>query len=84
VDAARIGAYSANVSALRDFVHLTLQPNRGRANRRSAASRRGPRHFISIAVKQSAVASNLLSHPRTRAFSPLTNPGPFPLADFVS
>jgi hypothetical protein len=27
VDAARIGAYSANVSALRDFVHLARQPN---------------------------------------------------------
>jgi ribosomal protein L13E len=27
VDAARIGAYSANVSALRDFVRLARQPN---------------------------------------------------------
>jgi len=27
VDAARIGAYSANVSALRAFVHLARQPN---------------------------------------------------------
>ena len=27
VDAARIGTYSANVSALRDFVHLARQPN---------------------------------------------------------
>jgi hypothetical protein len=27
VDAARIGAYSANVSALRDFVHLARQLN---------------------------------------------------------
>jgi hypothetical protein len=52
VDGARIGANSANVSALRDFVHLVRQPNWGPANRRSAASRLGPRHFISIAVKQ--------------------------------
>jgi hypothetical protein len=27
VDAARVGAYSANVSALRDFVHLARQPS---------------------------------------------------------
>ncbi len=27
VDAARVGGYSANVSALRDFVHLARQPN---------------------------------------------------------
>jgi hypothetical protein len=29
VDGARIGAYSANVSALRVFVHLARQPNWG-------------------------------------------------------
>ena len=27
VDAARVGGYGANVSALRDFVHLARQPN---------------------------------------------------------
>ncbi len=39
VDAARIGAYSANVSALRDFVRLARQLNSEPANKRSAASR---------------------------------------------
>jgi hypothetical protein len=34
VDAARIGVYSANVSALRDFVRFARQPNRGPASRR--------------------------------------------------
>jgi hypothetical protein len=33
VDGARIGAYSANVSALRDFVRSARQPNLGPANR---------------------------------------------------
>jgi hypothetical protein len=73
VDAARIGVYSANVSALRDFVRSARQRNSGEANRRSAASRPGPRHF-KIGVKQSAVASILLSPPDPR-FSPPDKPG---------
>jgi hypothetical protein len=44
VDAARIGEYSANVSALRDFVRSARQWNSGSANRRAAASWLGPRH----------------------------------------
>jgi hypothetical protein len=45
VDAARIGAYSANVSALRDFARFARQPNGGPTTRRSSAWRFGPQDF---------------------------------------